>query len=102
MESGAIYDSQISASSEHDSFAVAMFGRLNVEGQGGGWAARILETNQWLQIDLINQDTRVVRVATQGRAHWEQWVKLYKLQYSNDADKFHYYRAQGERTDKVK
>ena len=49
-------------------------------------------------------------MATQGRNYnrrWppgshSQWVKEYKLQYSDDGVNFQYYREQGQPTDEVK
>ncbi|XP_078362974.1 uncharacterized protein LOC144647098 [Oculina patagonica] len=104
MESGAILDSQISASSKFDSNHAAIQGRLNFKVTGakeGGWCARANDVYQWLQVDLIGQYTRVARVATQGRNAVNQWVTMYKLQYSNDAVNFQYYREQGQTVDKV-
>ena len=113
MESGAIPDSQISASSEHDGKHSAIQGRLNSQEtsvKGGAWVAATDNVSQWLQVDLGNQLTKVTRVATQGRNQssqwpWEahsQWVTKYKLQYSNDGVNFQYYREQGQTAKKVK
>ncbi len=107
MANGRISDAQISASSEWDFNHAAIQGRLNFKETGskdGGWSARTNDVNQWLQIDLIGQDTRVTRVATQGRngALYKQWVTKYKLQYSNDGVSFMYYREQGQAMDKVR
>ena len=103
MENGAISDSQISASSEYSQNLAAIFGRLNGQEFGrDGWAPRVLDSYQWLQIDLRNQDTSVMRVATQGRAYSPQWVTSYKLQYCNDIDNLHSYKAQGQSNAKVK
>ena len=114
MESGTIPNSQISASSEYggpgDHFASQ--GRLNFQETNltaGSWAALTNDAKQWLQIDLGNRDTKVTRVATQGRDYnrlWfggkhQQWVTGYKLQYSNDSVNFQYYKEQGQATDKV-
>jgi len=103
MESGRISDSQISASSELNAFVAATHGRLNFQEKGAGWAAFILDANQWLQVDLNNEHTSVMSIATQGRTHQNnyQYVKSYKLQYSNDNVNFRYYREQGQTTDKV-
>ena len=100
MEDGAISDSQISASSEK-SDKLAILSRLNTQ---SGWVADGKDQNQWLQVDLNSQDISVIRVATQGKTHLHhyQCVKSYKLQYSNNSGSFHYYRAQGQATDKVK
>ncbi|KAL9968116.1 hypothetical protein ACROYT_G026448 [Oculina patagonica] len=99
MESGAITDGQIRASSEWDVNHAAIQGRLNFKaggGKAGGWSARTNDANQWLQVDLGSRYTRVTCVATQGRNIWSQWVTKYKLQYSNDGVNFQYYREQGK------
>ncbi len=106
MESGAISDAQISASSEWDANHAAIQGRLHFQKTGnkmGAWAAGKNDDSQWLEIDLRSQHTRVTRVATQGRnGTFHQWVTKYKLQYSNDGVTFQYYREQGQTKDKVK
>ena len=113
MESGAISDSQISASSELNANHSAIQGRLNFQEtlvKAGAWEAGTNDSNPWLQVDLRNQITNVTRVATQGRHYSRQWprgrhshwVKKYKLQYSDDGVNFQYYREQGQPTDKVK
>ena len=102
MESGAISDSQISASSEADSNHAARQGRLNFKetnNNSGGWVAKSKDRLQWLQIDLGNLDTKVAGVATQGRH--SQWVSKYMLQYSNDGKTFAYFKEQGKTTNKV-
>ena len=103
MESGRISDSQISASSEYEDITAAAHGRLNFQEKGAGWAAVRQDANQWLQVDLNNEHTSVMSVATQGRTYQDhyQCVKSYKLQSSNDSVNFRYYREQGNATDKV-
>jgi len=104
MESGVITDGQISASSEHSAFLAAIRGRLNVEhssGKGGSWSARDLDQNQWLQIDIGSQYTKVTRVATQGRSDHAQWVTKYMLQFSNGGGDFKDYKQQYHTTYKV-
>ena len=95
MENGAISDGQVSASSQWDDNHAPRQGRLNfqaVPGKKGSWSAAANNANQWLQIDLRNQNSKVTRVATQGRNALDQWVTKYKLQYSNDGLNSHYYR----------
>ena len=104
MESSAISDGQVSASSQWDVNHAPKQGRLNfqaVPGKAGSWSARANDVNQWFQIDLRNQNTKVTRVATQGRNAYSQWVTKYKLQYSNDGQNFHYYREHGQSAIKV-
>ena len=105
MENGAIPDGHVSASSQWNANHAARQGRLNfqaVPGKAGSWSARRNDANQWLQIDLGNQFTRITRVATQGRNGYSQWVTKYKLQYSNDGVNFQHYREQGQTQTKVK
>jgi len=105
MENGAISNGQITASSEWDVNHAAIQGRLNFQGnenKRGAWSARSNNNDQWFQVDLGSQYTKVTRVATQGRLDYPQWVTKYKLQYSNDGENFQYYRDQGQTVDKVK
>jgi len=100
MESGAISDAQISASSEYDANHAAKQARLHFKprsGATGSWSARTNNVNQWLQIDLGYQYTDMTRVATQGRNSYlyPQWVTMYKLQHSDDGVNFQYYREHG-------
>ena len=106
MENGAIYDRQISASSEWSATHAASQGRLHFQAvrhpwRAGAWSARTNNVHQWLQVDLGNQNTKVTRVATQGRTDYNQWVTRYKLQYSDDGVNFLYYTEQGQSVDKV-
>ena len=104
MESGAIADEQISASTEYNLFHAAKYGRLHSKGKpgnAGGWSSLTLDTNQWLQIDLANDRTGVNRVATQGRNDYNQFVTKYQLQYSENGVTFHYYSEQGQGQAKV-
>ena len=105
MQDGAIFDRQISASSQLDAYHAAMHGRLNIKAtaiNAGSWSAGSNDANQWLQVDLDSQYTIVTRVATQGRSDDAQWVTRYRLQYSKDGASFQYYREPGKTADKVK
>ena len=113
MESGAITDEQITASSEHNSDINAVHsakhGRLHFQEithqAAGAWVANGSDNNPWLQIDLIGQYI-VTRVATQGRnsSRFQQRVTRYKLQYGDDEDHLQNYiqHVQGQATDEVK
>ena len=116
MESGKILDKQITASSEWDSIHAAHQGRLNfqevVEGgvarKSGSWKALTRDQNEWLQVDLLREESVVTSVATQGRNRnpfWgphSQWVKSYKLQYSNNGVDFEYYKDASQNSAKVR
>jgi len=104
MESGAISDAQISASAEWNAGTAASHGRLNFQANGnrrGAWVPLKTDANQWLQIDLIGQNSIVTRVATQGRNDYQQWVSEYRLQYSNDSSNFQDYTEDRENATKV-
>ena len=100
MESGAILDSQISASSFYNYGSYFPHqARLHFKaggGKAGCWSSRYLDSKQWLQVDLL-QTTRVTGVATQGRnGGASQWVQKYKLQYRDDGQTFKFYRRSGD------
>ena len=115
MESGKILDKQITASSEWNAHHAAHQGRLNfqevketgVARKSGSWSALRNDQNQWLQVDLLREESVVTSVATQGRhkhPRWgqhNQWVKSYKLQYSNNGDNFTYYKDEKQNSTKV-
>ena len=104
MESYAISDVQISASSEHNANHAAALGRLHLKPVGlgkGAWVAASSDTTPWLQIDLIKHYTKITSVATQGRQDGNHWVTKYSLLYSNDSITFLYYKEQGEIANKV-
>ena len=104
LENGNITDGQLSASSEWDWNHGARRGRLNVQKQGGlrgAWSSRRNDGNQWLQVDLLDEDAQVTGIATQGRADWNQWVTKYRLQYAVDGVNFQYYKEQGQSAIKV-
>ena len=105
MESGAIFDSQITASSVYNDNLAASNARLHFKGsenplRRAGWVAGVKNTNQWLQVDL-QQTTRVIGIATQGRHDWDQWVTKYKLQYGDDGLTFRIYKRNVDTSDTV-
>ena len=103
MDSGAIADSQISASSQWDNNHAAQQARLHFKKSGnkrGAWSARKNDLNQWLQVDLGSY-TRVTGVATQGRNGYAQWVTEYRLQYSDDGVIFKFYKEPHHTSPKV-
>ena len=60
----------------------------------------VKNTNQWLQVDL-QQTTRVIGIATQGRHDWDQWVTKYKLEYGDDGLTFRIYKRNLDTSDTV-
>ena len=107
MESGVITDSQISASSVYSNKHVPQNARLHFKGAkaplafvAAGWRAGVRNTNQWLQVDL-QQTTRIIGIATQGRHDFDQWITKYKLQYSDDGQTYSVHRRNGDTSDTV-
>ncbi|XP_078576597.1 retinoschisin-like isoform X2 [Branchiostoma floridae x Branchiostoma japonicum] len=98
MESGAIPDGYITASSTHPHGALSK-ARLHSQessdrsqtGWAGAWCAKDpLTTNHWLQID-VGAETTVTGVITQGRSDVSQWVTSYKLRFSRDGTEWSTY-----------
>ena len=107
MESRAITNAQITASSEYSHIHAASHARLNFQEissqTSGAWSASATDDNPWLQVNLGLRYTKVTRVATQGRNSLihSEWVTKYKLQYGDNGEIFEYYREPGQATDKV-
>ncbi|KAI8514743.1 hypothetical protein Bbelb_073340 [Branchiostoma belcheri] len=84
MESGAIPDDSITASSTWDDAGHEPYrGRLNGVTGVGAWAAGTNTIGEWLQVDLGEMKT-VTGTIIQGRYNYDQWVTSYKLEYSVD------------------
>ena len=97
MESGYIFDSQISASSEHNEGHTVLNARLNFQAgnwRTGAWSAGSLDPHQWLQIDFFRKVT-LGQVATQGRSDVSQWVTSYSLSYSMHGNDYQMYEQDG-------
>lgn len=106
MESGAITDGQITASSSYGSYHSPSQGRLRLEPNGdfiGAWEPYYHGIDQWLQIDLRSYYIKITRIATQGRHSYHMhWVTVYNLQCSDDCvDSFMYYVEDGQGVYKV-
>ena len=106
MESDAISDAQITASSRMNNNSTPRQARLNFIEQGskqGGWSSLTNDRNQWLQVDL-GSHTTVTGVATQGRnsTKWRQWITTFTLQFSFDGVIFQSYKEPGKMSAKVK
>ncbi|XP_020628622.1 EGF-like repeat and discoidin I-like domain-containing protein 3 isoform X2 [Orbicella faveolata] len=106
MESGAIADSQLTASSELDSNHAIKRARLHTKETDvysrGSWVSATNDLNQWYQVDL-GKITPVIHVSTQGRNFHSpaQMVTKYKLQFSDHGASFLFYKRQGESSEAV-
>ncbi|XP_073247189.1 uncharacterized protein [Porites lutea] len=105
MGDGEISNGQVIASSQLDAEHAAINGRLNAirtSNKVGSWSPYTNNVKQWLQIDRGSQErTLVAKIATQGENAKSTWVTHYRLQYSDNGDKFNVYKEQGQGKDKV-
>ncbi|XP_006816028.1 contactin-associated protein-like 4 [Saccoglossus kowalevskii] len=96
MESGSLTNRQITSSSVFSIQRSPYYARLNRNEGGGGWTAEIADSEQYLTIDL-KQQTEITAVATQGRYGSTEWVTQYRLQYSDNGDKWSDYTEGGSK-----
>lgn len=101
MQSYAIPDSSVTASSMLWAFAKAGNGRLHListpgENDGGWIAEPNKEENSWFQVDF-GRWTKVTAISTQGRqGFFFNWVTKYGVSYSYDGIFFMDYKENGE------
>ncbi|XP_054569309.1 lactadherin isoform X3 [Eptesicus fuscus] len=107
METGAIADRQISASSVHLGFmALQRWGpelaRLHRSGIVNAWTASNYDRKPWIQVNLLRR-MQVTGVVTQGasRAGRAEYVKMFKVAYSLDGKKFKFIQEEGDSGDKI-
>ena len=98
MESHAIPDVRISASSMYDQNHGPNNARLNFEGtkhRTSAWSAKTNDENQWLQVDFV-RPVQVTHVLTQGRGDCcNQFVSSYSISYSQDSSTYETYMQNG-------
>ena len=106
MGDGEISNGQVIASSQLDAEHAAINGRLKAirtSNKVGSWSPYTNNVKQWLQIDRGSQErTLVAKIATQGENAKSTWVTHYRLQYSDNGDKFNVYKELGQVKDKVR
>ncbi|XP_069492582.1 coagulation factor V [Ambystoma mexicanum] len=88
MESAAIKDEQITASSYYSSWISSwkpLLARLNRKGSANAWQAKSNNNHQWLQIDLL-QSKRITGIITQGARSLtsELFLKTYAVASSDN------------------
>ena len=99
MQNGRIRATQITASSSWDKNHSPNNGRLFFRRTGsrmGAWCARHNNRYQWLSVDF-GRTMRVVKIATQGRQDYRQWVTQYYLSYSQDGAHFAEFKINSNR-----
>ncbi|XP_062819070.1 lactadherin isoform X2 [Anolis carolinensis] len=94
METGAIANSQLTSSSVHFGFlGLQRWGpelaRLNNKGIVNAWTSSNYDRSPWIQANLLRK-MRLSGVATQGarRAGRAEYVRAYKVAYSQDGREF--------------
>ncbi|XP_068726466.1 uncharacterized protein [Montipora capricornis] len=86
IQSGAIKNAQISASSEFNKYHAPWLARLHRARAGayaGGWRARYNNYNQWIQVDF-KRSMILTGIAIQGRHDKDEWVTAFYVHYSMD------------------
>lgn len=86
LQNGRLRNSKITASSELNNKHAAWLGRLGRQKQGsyaGAWVARVNNYYQWIKFDL-SRPMKITKVATQGRADYNEWVTRYIISSSLD------------------
>ncbi|KTF76601.1 hypothetical protein cypCar_00040567 [Cyprinus carpio] len=101
MEGGIISNQQITASSTHRALFglqkwYPYFARLNKKGLVNAWTAAENDRWPWIQINLQRR-MRVTGVITQGakRIGSPEYVKSYKVAYSDDGKTWRTYKVKG-------
>jgi lactadherin len=92
MTTGAIQNSQISASSnyppEWDKGCNQNFARV-YQPNGLGWCSKFKSASEWLQVDL-GVPAKVTGLMTQGRGDGSEWVTSFLVSFSLDAYHWQY------------
>jgi len=90
MESKAILDSSITASTSESKWHLPSQGRLNLKESSNGvgaWCAGIQNNKQYLEIDLGAPKT-IKEISIQGReSTYPKYVKRFRISLKNDGDK---------------
>lgn len=97
LENSQIPDSAIVASSKYNQNYGPERARLRKVTQGsliGGWSPKSSNQGEWIQFDL-GKNTKVTRIATQGRDNANWWTTSYSLSYRVDGGSYQPYGQVG-------
>ncbi|XP_077173575.1 lactadherin isoform X2 [Paroedura picta] len=107
LETGAIANTQLTASSVHFGFlGLQRWGpelaRLNNKGIVNAWTSSNYDRSPWIQVNLLRM-MRLSGLSTQGarRVGRVEYVRAYKVSYSHNGREFVYFKAEKEDHDKV-
>lgn len=93
LENGQIPDSAMVASSQYNQYYGPERARLRKLTQGsyvGGWSPKSSNHGEWIQFDL-GKNTKVTRMAIQGRENVNWWTTSYSLSYRVDGGSYEIY-----------
>ena len=99
LQTGAIKNSMVTASSQWNNYHAAFLGRLHWGRRGrymGAWSAKHNNRYQYLQVDF-GRAAKIIRIATQGRQDADQWVTQYYVMHSLDLLRFSEYKERNNR-----
>uniref|UniRef100_A0A3Q2P2I4 EGF like repeats and discoidin domains 3 n=1 Tax=Fundulus heteroclitus TaxID=8078 RepID=A0A3Q2P2I4_FUNHE len=109
MKSGHVQDYQVTASSIFRTLNMDMFtwepgkARLDKQGKVNAWTAGHSDQSQWLQQINLQRRMRVTGLITQGakRIGSPEYVKSYKVAYSDDGKTWRTYKVKGKDEDMI-
>lgn len=93
LENGQIPDSAMVASSQYNQYYGPERARLRKLTQGSyvaGWSPKSSNQGEWIQFDL-GKNTKVTRMAIQGRENANWWTTSYSLSYRVDGGSYEIY-----------
>lgn len=99
LQTGAIKNSMVTASSQWNNYHAAFLGRLHWGRRGrymGAWSAKHNNRHQYMQVDF-GRAAKIIRIATQGRQDADQWVTQYYVMHSLDLLRFSEYKERNSR-----
>lgn len=88
-----IPDSAMVSSSRYNMYYGPERARLRKVTEGsyiGGWSPKSSNTGEWIQFDL-SKNTKVTRIATQGRDNANWWTTSYSLSFKVDGGSYESY-----------
>ena len=85
-----------SAFDSNHSFENSRLNTVAANGKKGAWSAGQNTIDEFIQADL-GSEVKLVRVATQGREDYDQWVTSYHVAYSSDGTDYTFIMHKGQK-----
>lgn len=83
LQSGAVKDASLSASSYNDSSHMVTNARPS---QSTGWCAKFSDAQPWIQISFPDVERKITKIATWGGGKGAGYVTVYRLAFTDVAD----------------